>query len=199
MNDRQEATSTGRRSLLMAAAALALPAAARAKTPGEVEIGQTLREAQLDGLNGKPRPLTSFRGKPLIINVWASWCGPCRAEMASLERLAWSGQAGQAQLIGISTDDYRDKALAWLKASNATISHYIDHRLELENMLGASQLPLTILVDARGRVLAKVYGAQEWDSPAAVQMITRSFGGQGDGKGGSKTSSKTSDKGTPAR
>src|ERR1700692_4064433 len=64
-----------------------------AGTPGEVAIGDTLREATIQGLNGPPRRLSEFRGKPLIINVWASWCGPCRAEMASLERLAWLGPA----------------------------------------------------------------------------------------------------------
>ena len=60
-----------------------------AKTPGEVEIGSTLREATMQGLNGPARKLSEFRGKPLIINVWASWCGPCQQEMGSLERLAW--------------------------------------------------------------------------------------------------------------
>ena len=142
---------------------------AAAKTPGEVEIGQTLPEATLLGLNGPSRKLSEFRGKPLIINVWASWCGPCRQEMASLERLAWQGHASQFALIGISTDDYPEKARGLLKNTNATISHYIDRQLQLENMLGASQLPLTVLVDANGRVVEKVYGAKEWDgarSPA---------------------------------
>ena len=148
---------------------------APAKTPGEVEIGQTLPEATLLGLNGPSRKLSEFRGKPLIINVWASWCGPCRQEMASLERLAWQGHASQFALIGISTDDYPDKARGLLKNTNATISHYIDRQLQLENMLGASQLPLTVLVDANGRVVEKVYGAKEWDGPEALRLIGKAF------------------------
>ncbi|MGO9423980.1 MAG: TlpA family protein disulfide reductase, partial [Steroidobacteraceae bacterium] len=63
----------------------------RGDTPGEVPVGGTLRDETLQGLNGPPRNLRAFRGRPLIINVWASWCGPCREEMASLERLAWRG------------------------------------------------------------------------------------------------------------
>ncbi|MDE3010810.1 MAG: TlpA family protein disulfide reductase, partial [Pseudomonadota bacterium] len=74
---------------LAAAALFALSAACQA-APGEVPIGGILPEATLQGLNGPPRKLSSFRGKPLVINVWASWCGPCRQEAASLERLAWS-------------------------------------------------------------------------------------------------------------
>ncbi len=146
-------------------------APALAKTPGEVEIGQTLREATLRGLNGPPRKLSEFRGRPLIINVWASWCGPCRSEMASLERLAWHHPSADFTVIGISTDDDTVQALAFLKRSNATINQFIDAHLVMENMLGASRLPLTVLVDANGRVLKKVYGAQEWDSPEALQLI----------------------------
>jgi thiol-disulfide isomerase/thioredoxin len=150
--------------------------AALAATPGEVGIGETLPDATLQGLNGPPRKLSDFRGRPLLINVWASWCGPCRAEMASLERLAWMDMAGSFSVIGISTDDYPDKARAALQASNATISHYIDSKLRLENMLGASQIPLTVLVDADGRVLRKIYGAQRWDGPQALQLIAETFG-----------------------
>jgi len=157
---------------------LAAGQAAIAKTPGEVEVGQTLRDATLLGLNGPSRPLSDFRGQPLIINVWASWCGPCRDEMASLERLAWQERPVRFNIIGISTDDYPDKAKQLLKASNATISHFIDRKLQLENMLGASRLPLTVLVDADGLVVDKVYGAKQWDSREAMVRITNAFRGR---------------------
>lgn len=146
-----------------------------AKTPGEVEIGQTLPEALLQGLNGKSRKLSEFRGRPLIINVWASWCGPCRAESASLERLAWTDAARHITIIGISTDDHLVAAQGWLRASNATLSHFIDRQLEMENILGANRLPLTVLVDAQGRVVDKVYGAKEWDGPQAMQRIAQAL------------------------
>ena len=148
---------------------------AQAGTTGEVVIGQTLREASLLGLNGPPRRLSEFRGKPMVINVWASWCGPCRAETASLERLAWSDAGRHFAVIGISTDDDQHKALTWLKQSNATISHFIDERLLMEHMLGATHLPLTVLVDAQGRVLEKVYGAKAWDEAEALKLIAKAF------------------------
>jgi thiol-disulfide isomerase/thioredoxin len=149
--------------------------AALAKTPGEVEVGSVLREAVMRGLNGPDRKLSDYRGKPLVINVWASWCPPCLQEMASLERLAWS-QAGQKfTVIGISTDDYPEAAKARLLKNSATLNHYIDKNLELENMLGADHLPLTLLVDAKGRVLSKTTGAREWDSAESVAMINKAF------------------------
>jgi thiol-disulfide isomerase/thioredoxin len=162
------------RSLFLALTIACIAGPARhtlADTPGEVRVGELLRDATLTGLNGPPRKLSDFRGKPLLINVWASWCGPCRAEMASLERLAWLDRSSYFAVIGISTDDYSDRAKAALAESNATISHFIDHDLVLENMLGAAQIPLTVLVDADGRVLQKIHGAREWDSPESQSLI----------------------------
>jgi len=94
--------------------------------------------------------------------------------MGSLERLARRG-GNKFTVIGISTDDYRDKAMAFLQQYKTSFSHFIDTRLFLENMLGADRLPLTLLVDARGRVLAKHYGAKEWDSPEALQAVEKAF------------------------
>jgi thiol-disulfide isomerase/thioredoxin len=155
--------------------ALVVVPLASARTPGEVQIGQVLRDATLQGLNGPSRRLADYRGHPLIINVWASWCGPCVQEMASLERLAWQDGPVAFAVIGISTDDYLDRAQAFLDRSKATIRHYIDRDLQMENMLGASTIPLTVLVDAHGRVLDKIYGARQWDTPESIRMISRAF------------------------
>ncbi len=95
--------------------------------------------------------------------------------MASLERLAWRGESQYFAIIGISTDDYPDRAKSLLKSTNATISHYIDHDLQMENMLGASHLPLTVLVGADGRVLHKIYGAREWDGADSRRLIDDAF------------------------
>src|SRR5882757_27186 len=148
---------------------------ASARTPGEVPIGGVLREATLQGLNGPSRRLAEYRGRPLLINVWASWCGPCREEMASLERLAWLEHGQYFAIISISTDEYVDKAQGLLKNANATISQFIDTDLQMEHMLGATRLPLTVLVDADGRVLEKIYGARQWDGAEALRLIDDAF------------------------
>jgi len=158
---------------LVATAAGATPLAA----PTLVPVGQAVPDFKLAGLNGPPRSLASFRGRPLIINVWASWCSPCRKEAASLERLAWSEAGARYTIIGISTDDDRAAAVAWLKQSNATLSHYIDSapHWPLEKSLGAASIPLTVLVDSQGRVVGRVRGARDWFSAESIKLIERTF------------------------
>ena len=162
---------------LLAAPAQAAPQA----SPPLVAVGHVLPDVVMAGLNGPPRSLSSYRGRPLIINVWASWCSPCRKEAASLERLAWSKAGSRYTVIGISNDDDRNAALQWLRQSNATISHYIDTgpRWTLEHMLGASSIPITVLVDAKGRVVARFQGARDWDSAESVRLIERAFASGG--------------------
>jgi thiol-disulfide isomerase/thioredoxin len=167
-----------RRVLEAAVSALGLLSAAMpgmAAPLAEVALGQTLPEAGMKGLNGPDRKLSDYRGTRLLINVWASWCGPCRQEMASLERLAWQEQTPRFAVIGISTDDDTDKAAALLRQSRATISHFIDRELQLESLLGASRLPLTVLVDASGVVVERIYGAQVWDGPESKALIAKAF------------------------
>ncbi len=95
--------------------------------------------------------------------------------MGSIERLSRRYGGKQFHVIGISTDDYPDRAKGFLKHFAITFPNFIDSRLLLENMLGADHLPLTLLVDAQGRVLAKHYGAKEWDSQQAVGLIAKTF------------------------
>ncbi len=146
-----------------------------AGTPGEVEVGSYLREARLDGLNGKNSSFADYQGKPLLINIWASWCGPCRAEMDSLERLAGRYNGKAFNIIGISTDDYRDRAETFIKKTGISFDNYLDSKLFLENMLGANRIPLTLLVDKHGRILTKVRGAYEWDNPEIIEAIGKIF------------------------
>ena len=143
-------------------------------TPGEVPVGGILRDLPMQGLSGDSLMLSDYRGKPLIINVWASYCSPCLAEMGSLERLK-QRFGKDVNVIGISIDDYPERARAFLHQANTTFLHYIDHQLKLENMLGANTIPLTLLIDEEGRVLHKVRGAREWDSPNVIEAISEAF------------------------
>lgn len=141
---------------------------------GEVPVGEQLPNAPMQGLTQGSGFLSQYFGKPLIINVWASYCGPCLAEMGSLERL-YQRYGDRFNMIGISIDDYRERAEIFLAKAGTTFPHYIDRQLMLESMLGARTIPLTLLIDAEGRVLRKIRGAQEWDSPEIVETLAVTY------------------------
>lgn len=144
-------------------------------TPDEVVEGALVRNAPMQGLTGDSRMLADFRGKPLIVNLWASYCTPCLEEMGSLERLS-QRYGKQFNVIGISIDDYPERAHAFLARAGTSFPHFIDQKLALEKLFGANRIPLTVLIDAQGRVLHKVYGAREWDSADSVKAIAQAFG-----------------------
>jgi thiol-disulfide isomerase/thioredoxin len=160
---------------LLSALAIGTAVVATAGTPEQVAVGGILPDATMTGLTGHSRRLAEFRGRPLLINVWASWCGPCRKEMNSLERLFWRYGDKKLRVIGISTDDYVDRAKAFVGETRVSFANFIDQGLVLERMLGADKLPLTVLVDAEGRVLARFYGSRDWDGPEARELLARHF------------------------
>lgn len=141
----------------------------------EIKVGEYLREATLHALIGKSHTLSYYRGKPLFINIWASWCGPCRNEMHSLNQLSRKNNRQQFNMIGISTDDDAVSAANLVHEAKLSFKNYIDKNLVLENMLGADKIPLTILVDENGRIIKKISGSKNWSSQEYVALIEQSF------------------------
>ncbi len=92
-----------------------------------------------------------------------------------MERLARRYGGKQFNVIGISTDDDGNAAVAIIKKSKITFENFLDSNVVLENMLGANTIPLTILVDAQGRVLDKARGAYDWDSAEIIEEIGNTF------------------------
>lgn len=161
---------------LLALASLAIAGNALATASDEVMVGGQLREARMFSVSGPPRMLSSFRGKPLIINVWASWCGPCRQEMNSLQQLSKIDLRKQFNVIGISIDDDAIAATEFVNKAELTFDNFVDHKLGLETMLGANTIPLTILVDGNGHVLARIRGSRNWTSPASIALVEKTLG-----------------------
>lgn len=140
------------------------------------EINMLLPDAPLRGLAGESRRLAETRGKPLVINVWASWCGPCRAEMASLERLSRLAP-GKLAVIGVTTDEDINLAREFVARTGIRFPcfHDADRHLELR-VFGAAAIPLTLVVDAQGRVVQRVVGARQWDSAQSIALIESALG-----------------------
>ena len=123
--------------------------------------------------------LSAFRGRPLLVNLWATWCGPCVVEMPSLDRLAASQPDDGLQIIAVSQDNGgRQKVTDFFAArSLPNLLPYLDSEMELMFSLGADTLPTTILYDSQGREVWRMIGMADWQSERVARLLLEADAG----------------------
>jgi len=122
---------------------------------------------------GRPARLADFRGRPVLVNLWATWCGPCVVEMPSLDALA-RRQGRNLKVLALSQDlDGRQKVTDFFAARNFTrLEPYLDPDLRFMSELGVDTLPTTILYDSEGVEVWRMTGMADWDSQRAMRLLT---------------------------
>ena len=124
---------------------------------------------------GGARSLADFRGKVVLLNIWATWCGPCRREMPSLDRLQEVLGGGDFAVVALSIDragiEVVRKFYADITIRNLGI--YIDGSGKATRELATIGVPATLLIDRDGRELGRLVGPAEWDQPDIVQFLKR--------------------------
>ena len=151
------------------------PAAAPARpSAGEVDrsqAGKPAPDTAFEDPDGEPVQLSSFEGKPLLLNFWATWCGPCVKELPTLDRLS-AAQAGRIQVVALSQDSERGKVDAFLAQAKLTsLEPYLDRKMALMDSLGVQVLPTTILFDAVGREVWRMVGEEDWQGVRAAALL----------------------------
>jgi thiol-disulfide isomerase/thioredoxin len=125
--------------------------------------------------SGRRLTLADFRGEAVLLNLWATWCAPCRQEMPTLDRLQRQLGGKGFQVVALSIDRLGIGAVApfYKKLGLGSLGIYLDPSGEAAAALDLPGLPTSFLIDAEGREIARKVGPARWDSPATVGKIER--------------------------
>ena len=157
----------------------ALPAGAAASASPDAlrfsfyPVPRSLPEIRFTDAAGRERTLADFRGRPILLNVWATWCVPCRKEMPTLGRL--QTVMGESQLLVLPLSMDRQGVPVVKKFYDDLHLHalgiYVDASGEAAHALNIVGVPTTLLLDQEGREIGRKIGEAEWDSPDMVALL----------------------------
>lgn len=122
---------------------------------------------------GTAKKLSDWKGRVVLINLWATWCAPCRKEMPDLARLQKELGSEQFEVVAISVDRKGvEVSAAFLKETGATdLALYVEPSAAILNDLQAIGLPVTILADREGNEVGRLLGPADWASPEAIALV----------------------------
>jgi len=172
----------------LAAPALGAADEGEADMPDRTKLGEFVPSSQpftapaisLADTSGHSVELSELRGKLVLVNLWATWCEPCLREMPSLERLQ-SRLGERIAVLAVSEDRGGNKTVEPFiaKLGLKSVKIYIDPKSEVGHAFGARGLPTSFLIDREGKVLGRVEGAAEWDSPKILGVLEPLLSGNG--------------------
>ncbi|MGQ0810129.1 MAG: redoxin domain-containing protein [Nitrospiraceae bacterium] len=137
-----------------------------------LKLGDEAPAFQLRDLDGVIISLDQLRGRVVLVNFWATWCGPCKVEMPAMETLYRSFRRQDFEILAVSTDAQGAAVTRPFQQEMGftfPILHDADFRIGLT--YGARTLPMTFLIDRRGIIRHRIFGARDWQSPDALHLI----------------------------
>jgi thiol-disulfide isomerase/thioredoxin len=134
--------------------------------------GTAAPESAFQNPDGETTSLAAFRGKPVLLNLWATWCAPCVKELPTLDALA-QREGDRLKVLTVSQDmEGRAKVEAFFaKGKYRKLEAWLDPEIALMSDLGVSTLPTTILYDASGREVWRLAGDKDWAGAEAAKLI----------------------------
>ena len=141
-------------------------------------VEKPVPEFALTGLDGTQTSIHAFRGKLLVLNVWATWCPPCRREMPSLERLSKSADSQRIAVAGIATDQSMNAVREFMAQHGITFRIFTDTPSNVANALGVLVYPETLLIAPDGKIVQRISGERDWDSPAMHKILEDAYQGK---------------------
>ena len=159
-----------RAALALMAVIIPFPAAAFNFAPTEPTPAPALT---FEDAAGNPLSLEDFRGQVVVLNLWATWCGPCRLEMPSLDRLQANEGGPDLHVLPLSLDRGALEQVEdfYQEVGIRHLAIYRDPTGAVGRALGALGLPTTVVIDQAGREVGRLLGPAEWDGPEALALL----------------------------
>jgi thiol-disulfide isomerase/thioredoxin len=130
-------------------------------------------EFELRDLTGKNVKLSALKGKVVFLNFWATWCGPCRSEMPSMQRMYEKLHDEGLEILAVDLQEEKGLVEGFVRELSLKFPILLDSTGAVGAQYNARAIPTTYLFDRKGFIFARAVGAREWDSPEMLETLRR--------------------------
>ena len=125
----------------------------------------------LKDLAGRPSSLSAYRGKVVFLNFWATWCGPCRAEIPSMERLYTELKDEGLAIVAVNSQEPPEQVSAFVEETGMSFPVLLDSTGKVGAAYGVRAIPTTYIIDPQGAIRGRMVGTRDWYSPQIISAV----------------------------
>jgi cytochrome c biogenesis protein CcmG/thiol:disulfide interchange protein DsbE len=134
--------------------------------PKQLQVGFPAPNFTFPDLNGRQVSLSDHRGKVVLVNIWATWCPPCKEEMPSMQKLYEKFKGENFEILAVSIDSTgRDAVAPFMRKMNLTFPALLDPKEDIRSLYGVTGVPESFIIDQDGIVVEKIIGPADWATP----------------------------------
>ena len=144
----------------------------RAPEQARFQKGRAAPDFALPRLDGKIVRLSDYRGKVVLLNIWATWCPPCVEEMPSMERLYEELKGEDFEILAVSIDALGAKAVGpFMKRHHLSFPALLNPSASIRSLYGTTGIPESFIIDKQGTLVETVIGPRDWATPEAIRFL----------------------------
>ena len=137
-----------------------------------LQLGQPAPDFTFPDLDGKEVSLSDFQGKVVFVNIWATWCPPCREEMPSMQKLYERFEGQDFEILAVSIDaDGREAVAPFMQQMNLTFPTLLDPNEKIRSLYGITGVPESFIIDKNGILVERVIGPLDWATPKVFSFF----------------------------
>lgn len=137
-----------------------------------LQLGQTAPDFTFPDLDGRKVSLSDYRGKVVLVNIWATWCPPCREEMPSMQKLYERFKGQDFEILAVSIDaDGREAVAPFVQQMNLTFPALLDPNEKIRSLYAITGVPESFIIDRNGILVERVIGPLDWATPKVFSFF----------------------------